>query len=33
MDFADIRRQMKAIHPELFADYLRVIKERKIKPR
>jgi tetratricopeptide (TPR) repeat protein len=33
MDFADIRRQMKEIHPELFADYLRVIKERKIKPR
>ena len=28
-----IQRQMKAIHPELFADYLRVIKERKIKPR
>ncbi|MEI6313992.1 MAG: hypothetical protein WCO89_03915 [Syntrophus sp. (in: bacteria)] len=33
MDFADIRRQMKEIHPELFTDYLRVIKERKIKPR
>jgi hypothetical protein len=30
MDFTDIRRQMKDIHPELFADYLRVIKERKI---
>jgi tetratricopeptide (TPR) repeat protein len=29
MDFADIRRQMKEIHPELFANYLQVIKERK----
>ncbi|MCX5828274.1 MAG: hypothetical protein NTV58_09785 [Deltaproteobacteria bacterium] len=33
MDFADIRRQMKEINPELFVDYLRVIKERKKTPR
>lgn len=33
MDFADIRARMREINPPLFADYLRVIKERKKKQK